>query len=271
MTGGWGVAPPLPAPGVPADGTTGSRRRDADAAATSSTTAKRQGDQAVFRLERRTLRLLAPALAGAALVAAAALFGVIAMGGESGGSLPVTPEAEQTGTQCCDRAPTRPTGIPQLPSTIATSTPPPSVERIQAAAANIDAPVIEMGLDGDRRMEIPGEPLVVAWYNFSAPPGMPGNAVFAGHLSWHDGSRAAFEDLAQLAPGDAISIHLADGSSIDYVVAWTDLVEPVGAGAAAAIAGTSSEMVTLITCAGSYDQHEGQYELRLVVRAERIS
>src|SRR5512147_3227584 len=48
----------------------------------------------------------------------------------------------------------------------------------------IDAPVITETLGEDSLPRVPDRPDQVAWYDFSAYPGLRGNAVFAGHVDW---------------------------------------------------------------------------------------
>src|SRR5688572_25346850 len=92
--------------------------------------------------------------------------------------------------------------VVQTPA-VATPTPSAGV-RLVIPSIGVDAPVVPAGWDEDGNMASPEAPEEVAWYEFTPRPGTPGNAVMAAHLNWRGGGKAAFAELANLAPGDAI-------------------------------------------------------------------
>jgi LPXTG-site transpeptidase (sortase) family protein len=117
------------------------------------------------------------------------------------------------------------------------------------------------------------------WYDFTArpgsdtdPSGVPyGNAVFAGHVDWASVGKAVFWDLKDLNPGDIIEVEMADGevytysvnSKLQYDVATAPIDQIVGP--------SPQQMVTLITCSGTFSSASHQYDKRLVVRALRVA
>ena len=52
--------------------------------------------------------------------------------------------------------------------------------------AKVDATIVTMGIDENGVMQSPHNAYDVAWYDFSARPGFGGNAVFSGHVDYHD-------------------------------------------------------------------------------------
>ncbi len=134
----------------------------------------------------------------------------------------------------------------------------------------VDAPVATFGLDDNAVPEVPYEGGVVAWYDFTATPGMGSNAVFAGHLTWY--GDAVFKRLGELQPGDRIALRGENGAELAYEVASNDLIDPSDPAVMRVFDATESDTITLITCGGTfYDTDDpiagGEYDLRQVVRA----
>ena len=141
--------------------------------------------------------------------------------------------------------------------------------RIRAPSVAIDAPVEVLGLDASGVMENPSGPEVVAWYRFSGRPGFGGNAVFAGHLDFAGYGPAVFWRLRELGPEDQVLIELEDGTRYVYTVLEARTYDVATAPVEEIVGPTALDMVTLITCAGKFDQRTKQYDQRLVVRAVR--
>lgn len=141
--------------------------------------------------------------------------------------------------------------------------------RIRAPSLGMDAPLITLGIDDDGVMENPDRPDVVAWYDFSSRPGFGSNAVFAGHLDFVDYGPAVFWRLSDLREGDEVMIDLADGTTLVYKVVQARTYAAATAPVQDIVGPTDQELITLITCAGSFSQTTRQYDDRLVVRAVR--
>ena len=160
-----------------------------------------------------------------------------------------------------------------------------AIERIVIPKFEVDAPVIVLGLDEDNVMESPDEPCDAGWYDFTSRPGFGSNAVFSGHVDWFNlGSAgckcddaggcggagpAVFWNLKDLEQDDLIEVRLQDGTVYQYEVITrrqvsgaSDFREIVSA--------TEKEIITLITCGGSFNQDTGHYNDRVVLQAERI-
>jgi LPXTG-site transpeptidase (sortase) family protein len=205
-------------------------------------------------------------LAGAALVAMAALVGWV-LAGNLGGSSPTT---ELRAATPVPRAAARPTA-----TTVPTGTPSPPVvtaapARLLIPKIGVDAPVTPKGLRPDGFMDTPNGPEDVAWYIFSARPGMSGNVVLSGHLDYHDYGAAVFWRLKDLQQGDLIEVRLDDGSVLRYQVSLKLSYDARTAPVQEIIGPTSKEVVTLITCGGTFDSGSRSYSNRLVVRANRV-
>lgn len=236
------------------------------------------------RARRRSLRL-SPVLSLLSWCVLAGLVGVVAgyathrwVLAETG--IPATPAALRPlsipATVTLPRAVVAATPVPRTtrePVTVPTPTPGrPGVPiaRIVVPAIGVNAPVVVKSLDPDGRMQAPDTPSEVAWYDFTALPGEGSNVVLAGHVDFAGTGPAVFWDLWRLQPGDTVQLVLVDGSIAVYEVVSSVLVEEATAPVAEIVGASSADVVTLITCAGTYDPSTGRYDQRLIVRAQRV-
>ena len=165
---------------------------------------------------------------------------------------------------------TIPTGPTPTP---AAAFPPPSdspIARLLIPSAEIDAPVVVLGVDDEGVREAPDNAFDTAWYDFSSRPGSGGNAVFSGHVDYVNVGKAVFWNIKDLEPGDAIDVRLEDGTEYRYSVSFKQQYDAATAPVDQIIGVTPKESVTLITCSGTFNSSTGQYDKRLVVRAERV-
>lgn len=137
----------------------------------------------------------------------------------------------------------------------------------------VNNPVRTYGLDANAVPEVPTGPdakEVIAWYDFSAKPGVGSNAVFAGHVTWE--GTAVFYNLTSLAAGDEVRLLGQDGTELKYVVSEVFSVQADDPNALSVMHATDEDVITIITCDGTYtDTNDpvfgGEYDQRLVVRA----
>jgi len=160
-------------------------------------------------------------------------------------------------------------------------TPPPSsapVVRMIIEKIGIDGPVVTMGLDENHVPLVPDNPDDIVWYDFSTRPGWGSNAVFSGHVDWtvnHVPVTGVFYDLRKVEVGDIIKVRLEDGTEYQYKVAGNVAVPYDDPEALKAMGATPIEVVTIITCGGTWvpqwgNPIGGNYTHRQIVRAERI-
>jgi LPXTG-site transpeptidase (sortase) family protein len=144
------------------------------------------------------------------------------------------------------------------------------LDRLVIPKIQVDAPVVMLGVDGQGVMQSPKTAFEVGWYDFSAPPGTGGNAVFSGHVDFASVGAAVFWDLRELGPGDLVEVRLADGTAYQYLVVSNVSYAGDDAPIADIVGPTGKDTVTLITCTGTFNREVRQYSHRLVVRAERL-
>jgi len=147
----------------------------------------------------------------------------------------------------------------------------------------VNAPVVEMGLDAADVPEVPINGGDVAWYNFSALPGGGSNAVFAGHVTWNRGL-AVFGKIDKLVEGDVIRLVSLDGRELVYKVYANFAVNPDdppsvdanGNGSPDVMEPSADDIATLITCGGTWlpnpsERFGGEYTHRTIVQARLVS
>jgi len=212
------------------------------------------------------------AISGAVLVAVAAAIAALVLFLPSGSSTVPTSELyspSPSGTAQPTATPTHrsvlstdPTPAPTAPVFIA------PVVRLRIPAIDVDAPVRPKGIDATNTMENPDGPEDVAWYTFTAKPGLgAGNAVFSGHVDYINYGKAVFGDVAKLKEGDAIEVVLDDGTVVQFSVTASTSYHVDEIPMDEVLAPTSTESITLITCTGQFSG--GAYSHRLVVRGVR--
>ena len=96
------------------------------------------------------------------------------------------------------------------------------------------------------------------------------NAVFAGHLDYVDVGAAVFARVGELVPGDGIEIVSVTGEQFAYAVEWVQLFRTEEAPVDEILRQPDDEeLVTLITCGGTFDPATALYSDRLIARAVR--
>ena len=145
------------------------------------------------------------------------------------------------------------------------------IVRVRVPRVGIDAPVDIRGVDSGGAMQDPEGPVTVAWYDFSARPGTIGNVVMAGHVDYHDYGPAVFWNLRNLEPGDRVEVSLADGQTYIYEVDSLNYYTAADAPVDEIVGATDYEALTMITCGGSFNPSQLEYDKRLVVRAKRVT
>ncbi|GAA2302795.1 hypothetical protein GCM10010234_52260 [Streptomyces hawaiiensis] len=157
------------------------------------------------------------------------------------------------------RKPRPPAGLRPLPRSRAT--------RLLIPYLDLDAPVMDLGLDRDRRLTAPpdDDPKLVGWYRHGASPGEQGTAVAVGHLDTDSGP-AVFAGLTELKRGRVIKARRADGRIAVYTVDRIKSYEKAHFPSREVYGARGRPELRLITCGGNYDRRKG-YSGNLVVFA----
>lgn len=153
-----------------------------------------------------------------------------------------------------------------IPSITSSPSPTPALpDRISIPAIGVNAAVESVGLDSQKRMDVPRTPEDVAWYNLGARPGERGSAVIDGHLDTPTGAPAVFWNLNKLTPSDTITIHDSKGGKYTFVVTSVVSYPYDQVPLQKIFADNSVTGLNLITCSGTWDKGQKNYSQRTVV------
>jgi sortase (surface protein transpeptidase) len=133
-------------------------------------------------------------------------------------------------------------------------------------AIGVETPLVRLGLEPDRTMEVPEDFGQAGWFAGGPAPGRPGPAVIAGHVDSRQGP-AVFYRLRDLRPGDEVRVERADGARLRFVVDTTRSFPKAEFPTSAVFGPTPEAALRLVTCAGSFDRARGSYRDNLVVFA----
>jgi Sortase domain len=134
-------------------------------------------------------------------------------------------------------------------------------------------------LNTDGSLYVPADPRAVSWASQDVGPGSAyGTTILVGHVNYA-GVPGVFSDLARYKVGTAITVRLADGRNLRYVVAAPPIEvdkDQVGPRRAELFdqshsygpAGRPrSGRLLLLSCGGTFDNRTGHYESNIFVYA----
>lgn len=138
--------------------------------------------------------------------------------------------------------------------------------RIEIPSIGVEAPVIPLGLNPDRTLEVPSDFGDAGWWTGGARPGAPGPAIIAGHVDSKTGP-AVFYRIRDLAPGAAITVVRRDGTRARFRVIGSEQYPKTRFPTERVYGTTSRPTLRLITCSGVFDRGSGHYLDNTVVYA----
>lgn len=135
-------------------------------------------------------------------------------------------------------------------------------QRITIPALHVDAPITAVGLQPSGQLEVP-DVHQVGWYRGSPDPGVIGPSLLAGHVNFN-GTPGAFSHLADLKPGDAVTITGSRGVAMFQVSTTTTQPKPQ-VDWPTVLANVADPEIVLVTCGGAVSDHE--YADNVIVHA----
>lgn len=144
--------------------------------------------------------------------------------------------------------------------------------QISIPKINVTASIESVGNDDQGRMDVPKGVQNAAWWNLGALPGAGGNAVISGHLDNYLQEPAVFWRLRELAEGDTITVRDARGvdHTFEVVNAATYAHNEVPLDVIFGDAVQIRPNLILITCEGTWDETDRNYDQRYVVYARAV-
>ena len=138
--------------------------------------------------------------------------------------------------------------------------------RIEIPSIAVRAPIIRLGLNPDRTLEVPTDYDDTGWWSGGARPGENGPAVIVGHVDSKTGP-AVFYRLNELRPGAKVVVVRSDGSRARFTVQGSERYPKDEFPTARVYGHTDGPTLRLITCGGEFDSSTGHYEDNTIVYA----
>jgi hypothetical protein len=137
---------------------------------------------------------------------------------------------------------------------------------IELPTIGVHAPMVPLGLNADRTLEVPSDFGDAGWWTGGARPGERGPAIIAGHVDSHTGP-AVFFRIRELRRGDAIIVDRRDGSRARFTVLGSEEYPKAHFPTARVYGRTAGPTLRLVTCSGDFDRDSGHYVDNTVVYA----
>lgn len=138
-------------------------------------------------------------------------------------------------------------------------------KKLEIPKLKISANVENVELTADNNMDIPKSDWSVGWFSPGFKPGEIGSAVIAGHLDSQTGKPAVFWNLHRLQAGDYIFIIDGGGNKKRFQVIGSEQYDTKNAPLEKIFGANDGAYLNLITCNGTWDKQERNYNKRLVV------
>jgi LPXTG-site transpeptidase (sortase) family protein len=138
------------------------------------------------------------------------------------------------------------------------------------ASIGVDAPIEPVGLDAQHAMAAPSRLDNVGWFNRGPAPGEGGDAVIDGHFGLPS-TPAVFRHLDQLRPGDTVQLIWPDGRRLQFRIATAVVLSADSPPPPDVFSRSGPPRLSLITCAGAWEQSQRTYSNRLIVTADLMS
>jgi hypothetical protein len=199
---------------------------------------------------------------GAGLLAAGAgAAGLVVAGGSSASALRLPAKPSLVAA---------PSGRMIAPVWLSTVQPAPKPVWLTIPAIGVRAPIINLGLNRNGTLQVPGSTTVAGWYTGGPSPGATGSAVIAGHVDSRSGPGVFFW-LRAMRPGERIYVRRADGTLAVFTVTAVQMYAKDAFPTAAVYGPVPDAELRLITCGGTFDYSSGSYLSNVVVFARLSS
>jgi Sortase domain len=137
---------------------------------------------------------------------------------------------------------------------------------IKIPAIGVSAPIIRLGLNKDRTLQVPKRYSDTGWYKAGPKPGELGPAVIVGHVDSRTGP-AVFYRLRELKRGDLIVIRGAHGRAVRFRVNGLERWPKTEFPTRRVYGHTHGAVLRLVTCSGSFNSSSGHYADNTIVFA----
>jgi sortase (surface protein transpeptidase) len=145
-----------------------------------------------------------------------------------------------------------------------------AAERVRIPAINVDAPVVNVGLDQEGWIAAPPahDPNLAGWYQNGIAPGQRGTAVVVGHVDNLSGP-AVFYGLGSIQKGQHVEVSRFDGKTVVFEVYGVEVFSKEDFPGSQVYGDTGQAELRVITCGGGYSKANG-YDGNVVVFARMV-
>jgi hypothetical protein len=149
--------------------------------------------------------------------------------------------------------------------------PPARPVRIRIPAIDVDAPMVELDLDGAGALQPPpeGRTNLAGWYAKGTAPGSSGTAVTTGHVDTRAGSPGVFYELGALTKNDTIEISRTDRRTAVFTIDAVEVYDKARFPNERVYGNSDLPGLRVITCGGRVD--DAGYAGNIVVYATLTS
>lgn len=141
-------------------------------------------------------------------------------------------------------------------------------KKIVIQKIGVDAYVQKVGVDQNKKVAVPNNVHLAAWFSESVRPGENGLSIIDGHVSGRK-IEGVFKNLKNLQKGDTFIIERGNGTRLTFKVFATQTVPE--SQATTPLFSQNPKVLSqlnLITCGGNFDKKTQQYSDRVIVSAE---
>lgn len=139
--------------------------------------------------------------------------------------------------------------------------------RIRIPSLQVDASIIDRGLQPDGTMQVPPDAKDAGWYTRSPIPGQTGPAVIAAHVNWK-GVDGPFAHIDQLKADDEVVIVHDNGATDTFAVTKVETFPKESFPTEAIYGDTVEPELRLVTCGGSFDADAHSYRDNVITFAK---
>jgi sortase (surface protein transpeptidase) len=195
------------------------------------------------------------------------------LAGTSGGGAPPPQPGPMAAGQMPDHMtgsamPPPPTGSPsQTPSASGSAALPAArPTTLDIPSIGVHSTLLDLGLNNDGTLQVPGKPLQAGWFHGSPAPGQTGPAVILGHVDSYATGPAVFYRLGAMKPHQQIRVTRADHKVAVFTVDAVHSYEKKTFPTLDVYGNTSDPELRLITCS-DWNSHTNSYDGNTVVYA----
>jgi LPXTG-site transpeptidase (sortase) family protein len=142
--------------------------------------------------------------------------------------------------------------------------------RLSIPALQVEANIIDLGLQANGTMQVPPDAKDAGWYVNSPAPGRPGPSVLAAHVNWK-GEDGPFARLHELKAGDEVIVEDAAGAQAKFAVDRVETHDKNAFPAEEVYADTDGPELRLVTCGGDFDAAAHSYKENVIAFAKLVT